>query len=135
MSRSKHPIPDRRGDGAARGERPGRRVRLELVADAPRRPRAAARLDRPAATATATPAAAKGASIGIASGPDGKYLTGAGGRAVYLWVADSSGMSSCSGACAKAWPPLTTTGKPIAGSGVKASRTSARSSAPTEARR
>jgi predicted lipoprotein with Yx(FWY)xxD motif len=72
-------------------------------------------------TAIATPAAAKGVSIGTASGPDGTYLTGAGGRALYLWVADSKGMSSCSGACAKAWPPLTTKGRPIAGSGVKSS--------------
>jgi predicted lipoprotein with Yx(FWY)xxD motif len=71
-------------------------------------------------TATATPAAAKGVAIGTATGKDGTYLTGAGGRTLYLWVADSGGMSSCSGACAKAWPPLTTNGKPIAGSGVHA---------------
>jgi predicted lipoprotein with Yx(FWY)xxD motif len=37
----------------------------------------------------------------------GTYLVGASGRAVYLWVADSNGKSSCSGACATAWPPLT----------------------------
>ncbi len=72
-------------------------------------------------SATVTPAAAKGVLIGTASGPDGTYLTGAGGRALYLWVADSKGMSSCSGACAKAWPPLTTKGKPIAGNGVQSS--------------
>jgi predicted lipoprotein with Yx(FWY)xxD motif len=71
-------------------------------------------------TATATAAAAKGVAIGTATGKDGTYLTGAGGRTLYLWVADSGGMSSCSGACAKAWPPLTTKGKPIAGSGVHA---------------
>jgi predicted lipoprotein with Yx(FWY)xxD motif len=73
------------------------------------------------ATATAAPASAKTVSIGTASGSAGKYLTGANGRALYLWVADSGGMSSCSGACAKAWPPLTTSGKPMAGSGVTAS--------------
>jgi predicted lipoprotein with Yx(FWY)xxD motif len=70
-------------------------------------------------TANATPASAKGVSIGLAKSADGTYLTGAGGQAVYLWVADSGGMSSCSGACAKGWPPLTTKGKPIAGSGVQ----------------
>ena len=74
------------------------------------------------AAATATPAATKGVSIGTASGSAGTYLTGANGRALYLWVADSGGMSSCSGACAKAWPPLTTKGKPIAGKGVTASK-------------
>jgi predicted lipoprotein with Yx(FWY)xxD motif len=72
-------------------------------------------------TATATPASAKAVSIGTASGKDGTYLTGAGGRALYLWVADSGGMSSCSGKCAVAWPPLTTKGKPVAGKGVQAS--------------
>jgi predicted lipoprotein with Yx(FWY)xxD motif len=72
-------------------------------------------------TANATPASVKGVSIRTAKGADGTYLTGAGQRTVYLWVADSGGMSSCSGACAKAWPPLTTTGKPIAGNGVHSS--------------
>ncbi|MFZ0387433.1 MAG: hypothetical protein WAL22_17355 [Solirubrobacteraceae bacterium] len=57
-----------------------------------------------------------------AKGSDGTFLTGAGGRALYLWVADAKGMSSCSGACAKAWPPLTTKGAPIASGSVKASQ-------------
>jgi predicted lipoprotein with Yx(FWY)xxD motif len=39
---------------------------------------------------------------------------------VYLWAADSGGKSSCMGACAKAWPPVTTKGKPTAGPGVNA---------------
>ena len=72
-------------------------------------------------TANATPASAKGVSIGTAKGSDGTYLTGAGQKTAYLWVADSGGKSSCSGACAKAWPPLTTKGKPIAGIGVQSS--------------
>jgi hypothetical protein len=42
------------------------------------------------------------------------------GRAVYLWVADSHGKSSCSGACAGTWPPLTTKAPPVASKGVKA---------------
>jgi predicted lipoprotein with Yx(FWY)xxD motif len=48
------------------------------------------------------------------------YLTGESGRALYLWVADNGGKSSCSGACAKVWPPVTTTAKPVAASGVNA---------------
>jgi predicted lipoprotein with Yx(FWY)xxD motif len=72
-------------------------------------------------TANATPASTKGVLIGTAKGSDGTHLTGAGGKTAYLWVADSGGMSSCSGACAKAWPPLTTKGRPIAGNGVKSS--------------
>jgi predicted lipoprotein with Yx(FWY)xxD motif len=73
-------------------------------------------------SATATPAAAKGIAVGTTKGSEGTFLTGAGGRALYLWVADAKGMSSCSGACAKAWPPLTTKGKPIATGSVKASQ-------------
>ncbi|MBV9335424.1 MAG: hypothetical protein JO243_05960, partial [Solirubrobacterales bacterium] len=42
----------------------------------------------------------------------GTYLTADEGRAVYLWVADSGGKSACSGACAKAWPPVETKGQP-----------------------
>jgi predicted lipoprotein with Yx(FWY)xxD motif len=82
---------------------------------------AAAASSATSSTATATPAAAKGASISTTSGADGTYLTGAGGRALYLWVADSKGMSSCSGACAKAWPPVISSGKPTASGSVKAS--------------
>jgi predicted lipoprotein with Yx(FWY)xxD motif len=42
--------------------------------------------------------------------------------------------SECDGACASAWPPLTTTGKPIAGPGVSAAKlgTTKRSDGTTE---
>jgi predicted lipoprotein with Yx(FWY)xxD motif len=73
-------------------------------------------------SATATPAASKGAAVSVTKGKEGTFLTGAGGRALYLWVADSKGMSSCSGACAKAWPPLTTKGKPVGTGSVKSSQ-------------
>jgi predicted lipoprotein with Yx(FWY)xxD motif len=72
-------------------------------------------------TANATPAAVKGTAVSTASGPDGVYLTGAGGRPLYLWVADTNGKSVCSGQCAKFWPPLTTKGKPVASGSAKAS--------------
>jgi predicted lipoprotein with Yx(FWY)xxD motif len=75
-----------------------------------------------ATSSTATSAAAKGTAVSTTKGADGTFLTGAGGRALYLWVADSKGMSSCSGACAKAWPPLITTGKPAASGSVQASQ-------------
>ncbi|HEY4278413.1 MAG TPA: hypothetical protein VGM91_09350 [Conexibacter sp.] len=42
------------------------------------------------------------------------------GRTLYMWVADKGGMSSCSGACAKAWPPLTTAARPMASGGAQA---------------
>jgi predicted lipoprotein with Yx(FWY)xxD motif len=73
------------------------------------------------ASSTVASAPAKGIAISMTKGPSGTYLTGASGRAVYLWVADSSGKSSCSAACAKVWPPLETKGTPIASQGVNAS--------------
>jgi predicted lipoprotein with Yx(FWY)xxD motif len=73
-----------------------------------------------AASSAATPASAKGVTVTLTKGAQGSYLAGASGRALYLWVADAKGKSSCSGACAGAWPPLTGTAKPAAGPGVNA---------------
>jgi predicted lipoprotein with Yx(FWY)xxD motif len=68
-----------------------------------------------------TPVSTSGLKIATAKGAAGTYLTDSAGRALYLWDADSNGMSSCMGGCAAGWPPLTTKGKPSAGSGVTAS--------------
>lgn len=66
---------------------------------------------KPASTSTAA------LTIGTASGSMGTYLTGASGRAVYLWVADKPDKSVCSGSCAQYWPPLTASSMPkVAGS-------------------
>jgi predicted lipoprotein with Yx(FWY)xxD motif len=76
------------------------------------------------APASATPASnTSNASltIGTTSGAAGTYLTGAGGRAIYLWVADTGGKSVCSGACAKVWPPVIANGKPSVTGGASAS--------------
>ena len=51
----------------------------------------------------------------------GTFLVDAKGRALYLWDADHGTKSTCSGACAQAWPPLTTTGMPKASGSAKAS--------------
>jgi predicted lipoprotein with Yx(FWY)xxD motif len=72
------------------------------------------------ASAVAHTAAAH-AEIGLAHGRLGTYLTGPGGRALYLWAADGRNVSHCSGACAAVWPPLTVTGRPTAVAGVRAS--------------
>lgn len=58
--------------------------------------------------------------IGTANGPDGTYLTGADGRALYLWLGDRNGTSRCSGNCATQWPPLTATASATPSDGVKA---------------
>jgi len=57
--------------------------------------------------------------VEIARGSAGAYLAGPSGRALYLWEADSHNKSACSGACAAAWPPLMSHGKPQAASGVQ----------------
>jgi predicted lipoprotein with Yx(FWY)xxD motif len=73
------------------------------------------------AAASASSAQVSGVKLSTAKGSGGVYLSGASGRALYLWVADSGGMSSCSGACAKVWPPLLSTATPAAAGGVNAS--------------
>jgi len=83
---------------------------------------AAATTSAPATSSTTAATATTGSAvkIGSATSHGHTYLTGASGRSVYLWVADTSDKSNCSGACAQAWPPVTTTGNPTAGSGVSA---------------
>jgi predicted lipoprotein with Yx(FWY)xxD motif len=51
----------------------------------------------------------------------GKVLTGPNGHTVYLFMKDKGTKSLCNGKCAKVWSPLTTSGKPQAGTGLKAS--------------
>jgi predicted lipoprotein with Yx(FWY)xxD motif len=64
----------------------------------------------------------------------GKILVDSKGRTLYLFEKDKGPTSTCSGACAAAWPPFTTNGKPKAGSGVTASMlgTTKRSDGTTE---
>ena len=50
--------------------------------------------------------------------PYGKVLTNGDGRALYMFTKDSKDASNCYDACAKAWPPMQTSGKPIAGQGL-----------------
>ena len=69
---------------------------------------------KPAAAASATPtSAASGTTLTLktAKGKAGIWLTNSAGRALYLYTKDKGTTSECYGACAKAWPPLTTTGK------------------------
>jgi predicted lipoprotein with Yx(FWY)xxD motif len=53
-------------------------------------------------------------------GSGGTFLT-SGGRSVYLWAADGMNKSTCSGACAGAWPPVMAHGKVTASNGAKPS--------------
>jgi predicted lipoprotein with Yx(FWY)xxD motif len=74
------------------------------------------------ATAAGGSSGSGGSSVALASSKLGKILVDAKGRSLYLFEADKGTMSACGGACATVWPPLTTTGKPTAGTGVSASK-------------
>ena len=67
----------------------------------------------PTATGTA-------AMLKAASSADGQILVDGSGRTLYLFEADTSSTSTCNGACASAWPPEITTGKPTS-TGLNAS--------------
>jgi predicted lipoprotein with Yx(FWY)xxD motif len=51
----------------------------------------------------------------------GRVLVGPRGRTLYLFEKDKNGKSACVGMCATFWPPLIASGKPLAGTGAKAS--------------
>jgi predicted lipoprotein with Yx(FWY)xxD motif len=51
----------------------------------------------------------------------GEVLVNSKGHTLYMFAKDKNGKSSCSGNCAKFWPPYLQHGKVTAGSGVKAS--------------
>jgi predicted lipoprotein with Yx(FWY)xxD motif len=74
-----------------------------------------------AAPAPSSSAASGGSAVDVATSKLGKILVDSKGLTLYLFAADTGTSSTCSGACAAAWPPLTTKGKPTAGTGVKAS--------------
>ena len=69
----------------------------------------------------ATHSANTGAKVAVASTPLGRVLVDGRGRTLYLFGKDKSGKSACGGKCAGFWPPLITSGKPLATAGAKAS--------------
>ena len=66
-------------------------------------------------------AGASGTVVSAASTKLGKALVTSSGRTLYLFAKDRNGRSACTGQCASFWPPLLTSAKPRAGSGIKAS--------------
>jgi predicted lipoprotein with Yx(FWY)xxD motif len=72
-----------------------------------------------ASTPSSTPRPAS--VVGTTTSSLGTFLVDAKGRALYLWDADHGSKSTCNGACATDWPPLTTTDTPKASGKAKAS--------------
>jgi predicted lipoprotein with Yx(FWY)xxD motif len=62
-----------------------------------------------------------GAKVAVASSSLGRILVDGRGHTLYLFAKDRNGRSTCSGTCASYWPPLLTTGKPLATAGARRS--------------
>jgi predicted lipoprotein with Yx(FWY)xxD motif len=73
------------------------------------------------AALTASASVAAKTRVDVRTTSLGKILVTAQGRTLYLFAPDKRGKSTCYGSCASYWPPLLVTGKPTAGTGVKAS--------------
>jgi predicted lipoprotein with Yx(FWY)xxD motif len=67
-------------------------------------------------------ASAGAAKVAVANSRLGRILVDAGGRTLYLFQQDTSTVSTCDGACATSWPPLTTTGNPEGADCVSAAK-------------
>jgi predicted lipoprotein with Yx(FWY)xxD motif len=64
----------------------------------------------PAGASAPSSAAASGSGatvITTASSSGNTFLTSGSGRAIYMWAKDTGAASACTGACASAWPPVT----------------------------
>jgi predicted lipoprotein with Yx(FWY)xxD motif len=66
-------------------------------------------------------AAGRKATVAVAGSKLGRILVDGRGRTLYLFAKDKHGKSTCTGRCASFWPPLRASGKPLAGSGARAS--------------
>ena len=73
------------------------------------------------ATSPSSPAAAAATIMVATDAKLGAILVDGSGKTVYLFVADKGTVSSCYTSCATIWPPVLTTGAPIAGTGATAS--------------
>jgi predicted lipoprotein with Yx(FWY)xxD motif len=71
---------------------------------------------QPLRTADGSSATINGATTGL-----GATLVNSQGHTIYLFRKDTGTKSACFGACASAWPPVRTSGKPTVGGGAKAS--------------
>src|SRR5437016_13911722 len=83
----------------------------------------------------ATSSPSTSATISVGGSSLGQILVDGNGKSLYLFEADTGTQSTCSGACAQAWPPLTTTGAPQVAGAASPSLlgTSARSDGTTPA--
>jgi predicted lipoprotein with Yx(FWY)xxD motif len=67
-------------------------------------------------------ASSHGAKVGVRHTKLGSVLVDGRGRTLYLFEKDKGPMSTCYGACASVWPPVTAAGRPVTGRGLSASK-------------
>lgn len=94
------------------------------TASPPSPPVAAAPAPVAAASPSAPPGQSPPATFKLADSRYGKIIVDGSGRALYLFDADRSPVSTCYGACATAWPPFLATRPPTAGPDLNQSLTS-----------
>jgi hypothetical protein len=77
------------------------------------------------ATTSTTPAisppvsARTGIVVTVAASQFGPVLFDRTGQAIYIFDAEKTSKPACYGDCARAWPPVLTTGQPVAGAAVR----------------
>jgi predicted lipoprotein with Yx(FWY)xxD motif len=74
-----------------------------------------------AASTTAGRSARKGTRVILARSPFGRMLFNSSKQAIYIFQRDRKNKTNCYGECARAWPPVYTSGRPRAGRGVNRS--------------
>ena len=67
-----------------------------------------------------TSSSASAVTLKAVTSPLGTILVDQDGKTLYLFEADSTNKSNCSGSCLSLWPPVMANGKATAGSGVTA---------------
>jgi predicted lipoprotein with Yx(FWY)xxD motif len=75
-----------------------------------------------ATKAASTPSGASTVTVKLSKTKLGDILTDGKGRTLYLFEKDKGTKSTCFGACAAGWPPLTAAGKPALAGGLAASK-------------
>ena len=74
----------------------------------------------PAAEAVVEGRARAGTRVRVRRSEYGRMLFDSRGQAIYIFERDRKRRSVCYGECARAWPPVFTRGRPVAGKGVRA---------------
>ena len=74
----------------------------------------------PAEVAAAENRPRAGTRVRVRRSEFGRMLFDSRGQAIYVFERDRKRRSACYGACAEAWPPVFTDGRPVAGKGARA---------------